>query len=111
MREQEREQGERQSARAAECESGRDPPVLHAGQLGGGLLQGDVVSVGEGAQAAGDEGHGAEARPGGAARVGAGGAAGLAAVPVAVPRRLQVVVGAGEGHLHACSPVELKQAE
>lgn len=74
-------------------------PVFHAGQLGSGLLQVVVVAVGEGAQAAGDQGHGAEAGSGMAGRVGAGGV--LLAV-LAVARGLQPVVRTRKGHLHGC---------
>ncbi|TNN28143.1 hypothetical protein EYF80_061710 [Liparis tanakae] len=74
-------------------------PVLHAGELGRGLLEVVVVAVGEGAQAASDQRHGAEASAGLAGRVGAGGA--LLAV-LAVTRRLQPVVRTRKGHLHGC---------
>lgn len=50
----------------------------------------------EGAEAACDDGHGAELGPGLVHHVGAGGAL-LAVVPIAP---LQVVVRAGDGHLH-----------
>lgn len=81
-------------------------PVLHAGELGGGFLQVVVVAVGEGAQAAGDQGHSAEAGAGLAGRVGAGGV--LLAV-LTVTRGLQPVVRARKGHLHGCRqrPLEL----
>lgn len=72
-------------------------PVLHAGEFGGGLLQVVVVTVGEGAQAAGDQSHGAEACPRLAGRVGAGG---VLLDVLAIPGRLQAVVRACEGHLH-----------
>lgn len=56
-----------------------------------------MIAVGEGAQAASDQGHGAEAGTGLAGRVRAGGV--LLAV-LAVPWGLQPVVCAGERHLH-----------
>lgn len=58
-----------------------------------------MVAVGEGAEAAGYQGHGAEAGSRLAGGVGAGGV--LFAV-LAVPGGLQPVVGACEGHLHGC---------
>lgn len=58
-----------------------------------------MVAVGEGAQAASDQGHGAEAGACLAGRVGAGGV--LFAV-LAVSRGLQPVVRARKGHLHGC---------
>lgn len=54
------------------------------------------MAWGEGAEAASDDGHGAELGPGLVDHVGAGGAL-LAVVPIAP---LQVVVRAGDGHLH-----------
>lgn len=72
-------------------------PVLHAGELGGGLLEVVVVAVGEGAQAASYQGHGAEASAGLARCVRAGGV--LLAV-LAVARGFQPVVRARKGHLH-----------
>lgn len=72
-------------------------PVLHAGVFARGLLERDV-SGGEGAEAACDDGHGAELGPGLVDHVGAGGVL-LAVLAVAT---LQVVVGAGDGHLHGC---------
>lgn len=58
-----------------------------------------MVAVGEGAEAAGYQGHGAEAGSRLAGGVGAGGV--LFAV-LAVPGGLQPMVGACEGHLHGC---------
>lgn len=58
-----------------------------------------MVAVGEGAQAASYQGHGAEAGAGLAGCVGAGGV--LFAV-LAVTRGLQPVVRARKGHLHGC---------
>lgn len=57
-----------------------------------------MVAVGEGAQAASDQGHGAEAGPSMAGGVGAGGV--LLAVLPAVAWGLQAVVRARERHLH-----------
>lgn len=74
-------------------------PVLHAGELGRGLLEVVVIAVGEGAKAASYQGHGAESGSRLAGGVGAGGV--LFAV-LAVPGGLQPVVGAREGHLHGC---------
>lgn len=74
-------------------------PVLHAGELGRGLLEVMVVAVGEGAQAARYQRHRAEAGAGLAGGVGAGG---VLLVVLAVTRGLQPVVGAREGHLHDC---------
>ena len=74
-------------------------PVLHACELGGGLLEVMVVAVGEGAQAAGDQGHGAEA---GAGLAGCVGAAGVLLAVLAVSRGLQPVVRACKGYLHGC---------
>lgn len=81
-------------------------PVLHASELGGGLLEVVVVAVGEGAQAARYQRHGAEAGTGLAGGVRAGGV--LLAV-LAVTRGLQPVVRACKGHLHGCwrRPLEL----
>lgn len=59
-----------------------------------------MVSVGEGTQAASDECHGAEAGTGRAGTsVGAGGI--LLAMPITIAGRLEAMVGAGKGHLHA----------
>ena len=74
-------------------------PVLHAGELGGGLLEVVMVAVGEGAQATSYQSHGAEASAGLARCVGAGGV--LLAV-VAVTRGLQPMVRTCKGHLHGC---------
>lgn len=74
-------------------------PVLHAGELGGGLLEVVVVAVGEGAQAARYQCHRAEAGMSPAGRVGAGG---VLLVVLAVTRGLQPVVGARKRHLHDC---------
>lgn len=71
-------------------------PVLHARVFPRGLLERDVAG-GEGSEAAGDDGHGAELGPGLVHHVGAGGA--LLAVVSSIPP-LQVVVRAGDGHLH-----------
>lgn len=58
------------------------------------------MPVGEGTQAARDECHSAEAGTGRAgAGVGAGGV--LLAMPITISGRLEAVVGAGKGHLHA----------
>lgn len=67
-----------------------------------------MVTVGEGAQAASYQRHGAEASAGLAGRVGAGGV--LLAV-LAVTWGLQPMVGAREGHLHGCwqTPLEMPQ--
>lgn len=73
-------------------------PVLHASVFPRRLFERDVAR-GEGAEAAGDDGHGAELGPGLVDHVGAGGV--LLAV-LAIPP-LQVVVRAGDGHLHGCS--------
>ena len=73
-------------------------PVLHASVFARGLLEGDVVPGSEGAKAAGDDGHRAELGPRLVDHIGAGGTL-LAVVPVAP---LQVVVRAGDGHLHGC---------
>ncbi|KAJ1088119.1 hypothetical protein NDU88_001278 [Pleurodeles waltl] len=73
-------------------------PVFHASLLGGGLLQGDVVLGREGAQAARDDGHGAEPGARGVHHV--GGAGVLLAVPLVPIAALQVVLRAGDGHLH-----------
>lgn len=84
-------------------------PVLHAGELGGGLLEVVVVAVGEGAQAASYQGHSAEASAGLAGCVGAGGV--LLAV-LTVTRGLQPVVRTCKRHLHGCwgkGPLELLQ--
>lgn len=70
-------------------------PVLHARVFACGLLQGDVAWS-KRAEAAGDDGHGAELGPGLVDHVGAGGAL-LAVVPIPP---LQVVIRAGDGHLH-----------
>lgn len=70
-------------------------PVLHARVFPRGLLQGDVPWS-EGAEAARDDGHGAELGARLVHHVGAAGAL-LAVVPIAP---LQVVVRAGDGHLH-----------
>lgn len=56
----------------------------------------------EGAEAASDDGHGAELGPGLVDHVGAGGVL-LAVLPIPP---LQVVVRAGDGHLHGCASVE-----
>lgn len=74
-------------------------PVLHASELSGGLLEVVVVAVGEGAQAARYQGHGAEAGAGMAGRVRARGV--LLAV-LAVTWGLQPVVCTRKGHLHGC---------
>lgn len=67
-----------------------------------------MIAVGEGAQAASYQGHGAEAGAGLAGCVGAGGV--LLAV-LTVTRGLQPVVRACKGHLHGCwqRPLELLQ--
>lgn len=87
-------------------ESPAHTPVLHARVLPRGLLERDVPR-GEGAEAAGDDGHGAELGPGLVDHVGAGGAL-LAVVPIAP---LQVVVRAGDGHLHGWASVATRGAE
>lgn len=74
-------------------------PVLHASELSGGLLEVVVVAVGEGAQAAGYQGHGAETGTGLAGCVGAGGV--LLAV-LTITWSLQPVVCTRKGHLHGC---------
>lgn len=56
----------------------------------------------EGAKAAGDDGHSAKLGPGLVHHIGAGGI--LLAVLTITP--LQVVVRAGNGHLHGCTSVE-----
>lgn len=60
----------------------------------------------EGAKAASDDGHSAELGPGLVHHVGAGGIL-LAVLPVPP---LQVVVCAGDGHLHGCALVEGSRA-
>lgn len=67
-----------------------------------------MVAVGEGAQAASYQGHGAEAGAGLAGCIGAGGV--LLAV-LAVSWGLQPVVRTRKGHLHGCwlGPLELPQ--
>lgn len=84
-------------------------PVLHASELSGRLLEVVVVAVGEGAQAASNQGHGAEAGTGLACCVGAGGV--LLAV-LTITWGLQPVVCTRKGHLHDCwqRPLELLQA-
>lgn len=74
-------------------------PVLHAGELGGGLLEIVMVAVGEGAQAARYQRHCAEPGAGLAGRVRAGG---ILLVVLAVTRGFQPMVGARKGHLHDC---------
>ena len=56
-----------------------------------------MVAVGEGAQAASDQRHGAEASTGLAGAVGAGG---ILLTVLAVPRGLQPVVRTCKRHLH-----------
>lgn len=74
-------------------------PVLHASELGGGLLEVVVVAVGEGTQAARYQRHRAESGTSLAGRVGAGG---VLLVVLAITRGLQPVVGARKRHLHDC---------
>lgn len=73
-------------------------PVLHAGQLGGGLFEVVVIAVGEGAQAASNQGHCAESSAGMAGCVGAGGV--LLAVLPPIAWGLQTMVRACKRHLH-----------
>lgn len=87
---------EEEKKRCCSCHT----PVLHARVFPRRLLQGDVARR-EGAEAACDDGYGAELGPGLVHHVGAGGV--LLAVLAVAP--LQVVVGAGDGHLHGCSGV------
>lgn len=70
-------------------------PVLHARVFPRRLFERDVAR-GEGAEAAGNDGHCPELGPGLVHHVGAGGAL-LAVVPIAP---LQVVIRTGDGHLH-----------
>jgi len=67
-----------------------------------------VVAVGEGAQAASDQGHSAEAGAGLAGCVGAGGV--LLAV-LAITRSLQPMVCTCKGHLHGCWQMPLEQLQ
>ncbi len=64
------------------------------------------MAWGEGAEAAGDDGHRAELGPGLVHHVGAGGTL-LAVVPISP---LQVVVRTGDGHLHGCALVKGNRA-
>lgn len=61
----------------------------------------------EGAEAASDDGHGAELGPGLVHHVGAGGVL-LAVLPIPP---FQVVVCAGDGHLHGCASDEAAELE
>lgn len=74
-------------------------PIFHASLLGGGFLERDVVLRGEGPQAAGDNRHRPEFGPGGVHHVGSSGVL-LADEPLFPIATLQVVLRAGDGHLH-----------
>lgn len=83
-------------------------PVLHAGELSSGLLEVVVVAVGEGAQAASYQRHGAEA---GTCLAGCVRAGGVLLAVLTVTWGLQPVVRTCKGHLHGCwrRPLELLQ--
>lgn len=73
-------------------EGERDIPVLHAGELAGGLFEGDVVAWGKRAKAPGDDGDRAELCPCRVHHVWAGGVR-FSMVPIST---LQIVVRASD---------------
>lgn len=74
-------------------------PVLHAGEFSSGLLQGNVVPVREGAQAASNQSHRSKPCPCRAGRVRT---RRVLLVRLAGARGLQPVIRTREGHLHDC---------